>query len=186
MLDMDTDNAIIFYSIFPLTAPFVWAFILYMAVIPIKLTINLKKTPSKNEYNIFRNLIINTLLIVLSGIIYILFQRILFNIGINQWNSIFRIIIFCSFIIFSNIAGIILSIININKIIIQIAFLGVIIISTVVIQYLTNIIWDLFVRYNSINALQYYFRLGIVIIIENIISTVIIKRVLHKLRGNRV
>jgi hypothetical protein len=45
---------------------------------------------------------------------------------------------------------------------------------------------DLFVRYNSINALQYYFRLGIVIIIESIISAMIIKRILHKLRGNYV
>jgi len=61
MLDMNTDEAIIFYAIFPLTAPFLWAYIVYMVFLPVKLIINIKKVKTHIIY--FGIILISTLLL---------------------------------------------------------------------------------------------------------------------------
>jgi hypothetical protein len=49
MLNMNTDEAIIFSALFPITAPFIWAYIIFMVFVPLKLIINIYKQPNKGE-----------------------------------------------------------------------------------------------------------------------------------------
>jgi hypothetical protein len=183
MLDFDTDNAIIFYAIFPLTAPFVWFYILYMIFIPVKLTIDIYKKHTTDELYILKNIIISVLSILFSGILYLMYYQVLGKMNMNQWNSIFVIALNCFIIIFSNILGLILSIVNNKNIKIHIIYMVIIIISTIIIRNLINTIGNTLVKYKLVSECSIILLFCIIIIIENIISLIIVKRI-NKIRGN--
>ncbi|MDR2194916.1 MAG: hypothetical protein LBP19_10740 [Treponema sp.] len=174
MLDFDTDNAILFYASFPLTAPFVWFYILYMIFIPIKLTRNIYKE-TKDEAYILKNIIISILLILFSGILYLAYYKIAGKIDIKQWHSIFVIILNCSLMLFSNIIGLIPSILNIKDIKLHIIYMGMIIISTIIVYNLINLIGNVLVTYRILSECSILLLFCLIIILENIISLIIIK-----------
>ena len=184
MLDMNTDEAIIFYAIFPLTAPFLWAYIIYMAFIPVKLIINVFKHPNKNETIWFKNILTYILLLIISGIMYFFYLIISKKTNVHQIYSISTIIQFYFLIVFANIVGIIYSIINIKKVKIQIIYFGVILLSTLLIKELMSIIVNDLITNNNITVSTVILFNGILIIVENIISIIIIKIILKRVRDN--
>ena len=184
MLDMNTDEAVVFYAIFPLTAPFLWAYIVYMAFIPVKLIINMFRHPNKNETIWIKNIFTYILLLIISGVVYSIYYKIMERIGVIQYFSIFAIIPFCFLIVFSNIIGIIYSIINIKKVKTQIIYFGIILISILLLKELVSIIVNNLIKNNSITDSLIILFNGILIIVENIISMVTIKILLNKVRGN--
>jgi hypothetical protein len=184
MLDMNTDETIIFYAIFPLTAPFLWAYIIYMAFIPVKLIINIYKHPNKNETIWIKNIFTYILLLIISGIMYSIYYKIMERIDVIQYFSISAIIFFCLLIIISNIIGIIYSIMNIKKVEIQIIYFGIILISTLLLKELMSIIVNSLIKNNNITDSSIILFNGLLIIVENVISMVTIKILLNKVRGN--
>ncbi|MDR2797672.1 MAG: hypothetical protein LBB80_04950 [Treponema sp.] len=183
MLDFDTDNMIVFYASFPLTAPFVWLYILYMISVPIKLSINICKKHTKEEMYIIKNIIISILSILFSGILYLVYYKIIGNMDIKQWYSIFVILLNCFLVIFSNLFGLILSILNIKNVKSQISYMVIIIISTIIVYNLINIIGNLLVKYKIISECSIILLFGIIIIIENIVSLILIKGLINKIWG---
>jgi hypothetical protein len=184
MLDMNTDEVIIFYAIFPLTAPFLWAYIVYMVFVPVKLIINIYKHPNKNETIWIKNIFTYILLLIISGIVYSIYYKIMERIGVIQYFSISAIIAFCFLIAFSNIIGIIYSIINIKKVKTKIIYFGIILISTLLLKELVSIIVNNLIKNNSITDSLIILFNQILIIVENIISMVTIRILLNKVRGN--
>jgi hypothetical protein len=184
MLDMNTDEAIIFYAIFPLTAPFLWAYIIYMAFVLVKLIINIYKHPNKNETIWIKNIFTYILLLIISGIMYSIYYKIMERIDMIQYFSISAIMLFCLLIAFSNIIGIIYSTIKIKKVKIQIIYFVIILISTLLLKELVSIIVDSLIKSNNITDSSIILFNGILIILENIVSLVTIKILLNKVRGN--
>jgi len=184
MLDMNTDEAIIFYAVFPVTAPFLWAYIIFMAFVPVKLIINLFKRPNENETIWVKNIFTYILLLIIAGIIYLLYYIIVEKIDINQWHSIFVMVIFCSLIVFSNISGFIYSIKKVNRTIILSVYFGMMVISTLLVQTLINIAVNILIKNNVFAECSVILFYGILIIVENIVSIIVIKVLLNKIPDN--
>jgi len=183
MLDMNTDEAIIFYAVFPVTAPFIWAYIIYMVFIPVKLIINVYKHPNKNETIWIKNVFIYVLLLIVTGILYSFYYKIIERIDEKRFYSISAILLFCLLMVFSNITGILYSIISIRKIKTQIIYFGLILFFTLLLNGLMNIITNILIKNDIITECLIILFVGIIIIVENIISIITIKIIMNRIRG---
>jgi hypothetical protein len=130
---------------------------------------------------------INIALILLTGIIYFLYEHDISYLYINGTPSIFFVILVSFIIIFFNIFGFVASIIKIQKIyltiIIYVLFIG----STVLVYTIINKIVITLETKRIMSECSSILFLGIIMIIENILSYWIVKTIIkinNGVRGN--
>jgi hypothetical protein len=145
-----------------------------------------KKHKKNLPNNVFiKNIFINIGLIILSGILYIVFEKIVEKIYVERWPSPLIGIIAMFYILFSNFIGLIFSIIYSKKLHIVFLNYGIFIISTIIIYNLINIIVILLKNNNIISMSSSIINILILIILENIFSYLFVKiTTKYKVRGN--
>jgi quinol-cytochrome oxidoreductase complex cytochrome b subunit len=134
-----------------------------------------------------KNICINIGLLIVSAILYIFYEKYFTELYINRWPSIFLGVIIIFIIIFSNAIGLLLSIIKIQTTVFTIVNYVLLIISTILIYNIINIIVKTLENKNIISECSSILFIGIIIVLENIISNYIvkiIKKCENKIRGN--
>jgi hypothetical protein len=172
------------YAILPFGVIFLVAFLGIASVIT---CFAIAKRHNKNLSNnvLIKNIIVNIGLIIISGILYIVFEKIVEKIYVERWPSPIIGIIAMFYILFSNFIGLIFSIIYSKKL--HIAFLNYCIftISTIIIYNLIDIIVILLKNNKIISMSSSIINILILIIVENIFSYLIVKiTTKYKVRGN--
>ena len=135
-----------------------------------------KKNNENNEKNVYiKNILIYIGLIMLSGIIYLFYEK-MFNVSYGeQWPSIIGIILTLGILLYNNIVGIILSITKITRIRLIFIVYGLFMTSTILTYYYGNIIAKILENNNIISECSSILLVGIIMIIENLLSFIIVK-----------
>jgi hypothetical protein len=136
---------------------------------------------------VIKNVCINIGLLILSAILYLFYEKYFTEHYIDRWPSIFLGIIIIFIIVFSNIIGLLLSITKIQMTILTIINYALFIISTTLVYNIINIIVKTLEDKNIISECSSILFIGIIIVIENILSNYIvriIKKHENKLRGS--
>jgi hypothetical protein len=130
---------------------------------------------------VFRNVIINIALIIFSGIIYLFYGKYFTNYYQETWPSIFLGVIIMFIMFFCNIMGFYVSIITIRKTFITFIIYGVFIISTFLVYKSVSIIVKILEDNKIISECSSILFIGIIIIIENILSYIIVKKIIVRI-----
>jgi hypothetical protein len=136
---------------------------------------------------IIKNICINIGLLILSAILYIFYEKYFTELYIDRWPPIFLGIVVIFIITFSNIIGLLLSITKVKMTVFTIINYVLFIISTVLVYNIINIIVKTLEDKNIISECSSILFIGIIIVIENIISNYIVrimKKYENKIRGN--
>jgi hypothetical protein len=136
--------------------------------------------------NIFKNIIINIVLIIFSGIIYLFYVKYLTDMYQENNPTIFLGIIVMFGITFYNLYGFIFSILSIQKSLLTVMIYGLFIISTIIIHNSISGIVNILETKQIISECSSITFIGIILILENTISYYIAKiiRSQNKARGN--
>jgi hypothetical protein len=126
---------------------------------------------------VFRNIVINIGLIIFSGIVYLVYERYFTNFYEETWPSIFLGIIIMFIIILCNIIGFYISITTIRKTFLTVIVYGIFVISTFLIYKSISIIVKILEDNKIISECSSIVFIGIIIIIENILSYLIVKKI---------
>jgi hypothetical protein len=126
-----------------------------------------------------KNIIINVALIIVSGIIYIFYERLFNKIYLKGRTAVFSVIIVMIGIWFSNFVGITLAITKIVKTYLAIITSILFIVSTILTYTLINIIEKILEENKIITECSSILLIRILIIIENILSYIIAKRIVR-------
>ena len=144
-----------------------------------------------NKTNIvfYRNIFINIGLIIFSGLLFLLYEKLFNKIYSGIWPSMFLGIIVMLYILFSNFIGILLSTIYSKRVYLTLIIYGLFIVSTVIIYNLINITVNLLVNKKIISECSSIIFIAILIIIENIVAYLISKNIIRinsRVRSNFV
>jgi hypothetical protein len=126
---------------------------------------------------VFRNIVINIGLIIFSGIVYLVYEKYFTNYYEETWPSIFLGIIIMFIIILCNIIGFYISITTIRKTFLTVIVYGIFVISTFLIYKSISIIVKILEDNKIISECSSIVFIGIIIIIENILSYLIVKKI---------
>jgi hypothetical protein len=122
-----------------------------------------------------KNIVINIGLIILSGILFIFYEKIFDKIYTEKWPSLFIGIIIMFYIVFMNFIGIIFSIIYSKKLYMTLINYGIFIVSTIMTYNLITFIIRLLENNDIISECSSIIYLLIVMMLENIVSYLIVK-----------
>jgi hypothetical protein len=167
-------------------------FIIICAFLSITFVIVFAIFTKRNNENLnnnvyIKNVFINICLIILSGIIFILYEKIFNKIYIGKWPSLFVGIIIMFYILFSNFIGLIFSIIYSKKVYMTLINYGGFMISTISTFKLINFCVNLLEDNKIISECSSIIYILILIVLENIFSYIIVKiirRMKPGVRGN--
>jgi 4-amino-4-deoxy-L-arabinose transferase-like glycosyltransferase len=142
----------------------------------------------KNNNYILKNVIINIVLIIFSGIIYLLYEKYLTDMYKENDPTIFLGIIVIFGITFFNLYGFIFSITSIQKTLLTVIIYGLFMVSTIIIYNSIGGIVKILETKKIISECSSITFIGIIVILENIISYYIVKiaKSQNKARGNCV
>ena len=129
---------------------------------------------------ISKNILINIGLLILSGIIYLFYEKFFTNHYIENWPSIFLGIIIICIIVFCNIMGFYSSIMNIRKIYLTIIIYCILIISTFLVYNGISIIVNILENNKIISECSSIVFIGVIIVTENIISNILVNTIIIK------
>jgi hypothetical protein len=129
------------------------------------------------NYMYIKNGIINILLLIFSGIIYLLYYKYITGLYVDNWPPIFLGIVVIFIIIFCNMIGLLLSIIRIKKTYLTIIVYMLLIISTIFVYSFISVIVKTLENKKIISECSSIIFIGIIMIIENIMSYYIIKKI---------
>ncbi|AEF83669.1 hypothetical protein TREPR_3431 [Treponema primitia ZAS-2] len=132
-----------------------------------------KETGQKDLSMILKNICINSVLLIASAIIYLFYEKYFTEFYIDSWPSIFLGVVVVFIILFSNITGLLSSIIKIQTTGFTIINYMLLIISTIVIYKTINIIAKILEDKKIVSECSIILLLGILIVIENVISNYI-------------
>ena len=118
---------------------------------------------------ISKNILINIGLLILSGIIYLFYEKFFTNHYIENWPSIFLGIIIICIIVFCNIMGFYSSIMNIRKIYL-----------TILVYNGISIIVNILENNKIISECSSIVFIGVIIVTENIISNILVNTIIIK------
>jgi uncharacterized membrane protein YgdD (TMEM256/DUF423 family) len=156
---------------------------LFLSITFITISILLNKN---NKIIIARNVLMYMGLLIFSGMIYLFYTKVFSDLDIEQWHSI-PIALFVIFgILFFNFVGIILSIIKIIKINFALLAYGILMVSTILTYNLMSFIEKMLDNKIGIH-IPGVLLLGIIMVIENLLSYYIIKKIIkmeNDVRGN--
>jgi uncharacterized membrane protein YgdD (TMEM256/DUF423 family) len=144
-----------------------------------------KRNNQKSLY--IKNILLYIGLIIFSGIIYLFYEKLFNNLGIEQWHSIFIGIVVMLGIWFFNFVGIILSILKINKIYLTLIIYGLFMVLTILTYNIVNIIGKILEDNKYISDCSSILLIGIMMIIENLFSYIVVKiiiRINNRVRSN--
>jgi hypothetical protein len=117
-----------------------------------------------------KNICINSVLLIVSAIIYIFYEKYFTGYYVDRWPPIFLGVVVVFSILFSNITGLISSIIKIQTAGFAIINYVLLIISTIVVYKAINAIAKILEDKRIISECSSILLLGIIIVIENILS----------------
>ena len=142
---------------------------------------------NKNNKNIIaRNVLMYIGLLIFSGMIYLFYTKVFYDLDIEQWHSIPLALLVIFGILFFNFVGIIFSIIKITIINFSLLAYGILMVSTLLIYNIISFIEKMLD--NKINIhIPGVLLLGIIMVIENLLSYYIIKEIIkmeNDVRGN--
>jgi hypothetical protein len=125
------------------------------------------------------NTFVNIGLIILSGIVFLFCETLYMGV----WSSMFMGTIVMLYILFSNIIGLIFSIIYSKKTYTTLINYGLLIISAIITYNLTNIIAHLFEKINIMFSVIFYIL--ILILAGNIFSYLIVKIIMRHTKNTK-
>jgi hypothetical protein len=169
-----------------------FGFILIVFFIGVTFTIGtfifIRRKNRKLENIIYiKNIFTNIGLIMLSGILFIFYEKTFDRIYTEKWPSLFIGIIIMFYILFMNFVGIIFSIIYSKKLYKTLINYGVFIVSTIMTYKLITFIIRLLENNNIISECSSIIYLLILMMLENIFSYLIVKlnvKINNGVRGN--
>ncbi|MDR1302210.1 MAG: hypothetical protein LBK43_07040 [Treponema sp.] len=136
----------------------------------------IKRKHKKFENIIYvKNIVINICLIILSGILFIFYEKIFDKIYTEKWPSVFIGIIIMFYILFTNFIGLIFSIICSNKLYITLINYGVFILATIIIYNLISSIVNFLENTNILSECSSIIYILILMMVENIFSYLMVK-----------
>jgi hypothetical protein len=162
-----------------------FGFIIILIIISLSIALIIPKIIKIRKMNRFsvpilvKNIITNVFLIIFSGIMYSFYEKFFNKIYLKGWPSVFSVIIVMIGMWFSNFIGITLSIIKIVKTYLIIITSTLFIVSTIITYNLINIIAKILEENKIISECSNILLIGILIIVENILSYIIAKRIVR-------
>jgi hypothetical protein len=143
-----------------------------------------RNNESLNNIVYIKNVFMNIGLIILSGIIFILYEKIFDKIYMGKWPSLFVGIITMFYILFSNFIGLVFSIMYSKRAYMTIINYGALIISTILTFKLISFCVSILENNKIISECSSIIYILILLILENIFSYLIVKRIKNGVRGN--
>jgi hypothetical protein len=148
----------------------------------------IKRKNKKLENIIYiKNMAINIGLIILSGILFMFYEKVFDKLYTEKWPSLFIGIIIMFYILFTNFVGLIFTILYSKKLYITLINYSVFMVSTIITYNLISIIVKLLVNNNIISECSSIVYILLLMLLENIFSYLIVKvigKINNGVRGN--
>ena len=139
------------------------------------------KRDKGNNKLYLKNILINIGLLVFSGIVYMIYEKITNEMYSGRWPSVFHGIITLFYILFLNVSGIVFSIIKFQKMYLALLAYILFIISTILTYNLIVFFGNTEILSESSSILP----IGVFILSENILSWLIVKIIIKIKNGVR-